>query len=689
MGGEGSKYAYHKSKVPGDSIKKGYDTYRGIGYQKLIKADDIVGGGDGPGVSCGHPFKPARDVFQTDNATYRGDHRYLDCGWGGACMNCDMYPYGDMKPDTASVINSVKVPIGQKLTIANGVDDNNSKPDKIGCSTNPNDITKIGWNFGDYANNNNWPVKVPEAVATGCSGGSTSIQDIFPRTTDFKIKKDYRSNFTNEWLYHPANSNKSLDKADIDNGCWLGPDIIAKSQGKDVCLTGEVDWPTFCQLGDFISTKAECQQQCGNVKEGHEGDKTYCDYGYERLCTKRKGDPLKRHPETGVMIYSDKDWYQSPECNSYCGSPESSKCKSIKDSICSRSSKEWLTDDNLPGFCKSFWRNNKNSDAMEKVCKDELKNSEGEQNIFSHKGCGKLCDGDNQDIDNDWCKNIRLEYCTKNDKNMLTDECYDFCSKFPDLCDEYIGGNKGMCNRLNITSEDDLNKTVEGTKYKYSDWCGCMMPTQYYEDYTKGIFKKFNDLGYSVEEQVDLLPECMYPKCKGGAIRTSAQQKRVDNKECKQCVQIMLQNITGNVVDSNIASKQDASCGGISKNVAPPLEAGIYSVNKGAERIRVKSDQKYCKYKNLDDYNSDISTTKIIPGDIDSIPESNPLSAEITCKVAGTSNTNGTSDNTAAIIGGSVGGVIVLAIIITLSVLGSQGYFNKKKITPGQSMKFK
>jgi hypothetical protein len=664
--------SYKKSKVPDYSIKRGYDTYRGIGYNTLIKADDMVGGGDYFGLKCGHAPKPAKDVFQTDNITHRGEHRYLDCdgvAWTANCNNCDMYPYGNMKPDTASVINSVKVPIGQKLTISNGVDDNNWNPDKMGCSTNSNDITKIGWNFGDYANTNTWPARVPEAVATGCSGGSSNGQNSFPHTTDFKIRKSFQPEITNEWLYHPANSNKSLDKNDIDYGCWLGPDIITKSQGKDVCLTGEVDWPTFCQLGDFISTKAECQQQCGNVKEGHEGDKTYCDYGYERLCTKRKGDPLKKHPETGAMIYSDKDWYQSRECNDYCGSPESSRCKSLKDSICTRSSKEWLTDDNLPGFCQSFWRTHKNSDAMEKVCKAELMNSEGEQNIFSHKGCGKLCDGESQDIDDKWCKNIRLEYCLKNDKNMLTNECYDFCKNNPDLCDEYLGGQKGMCNRLNIKTSEELDKLVDGTKYKFSDWCGCMMTRQFYDEYKEQMYKEFSDLGYSIEEQVDSLPECMYPKCKGGAIQTSAQEKSIINGACKSCVQIALMAVTGNAVKSNFATTQDSSCGGIKKTEEPPIEAGIYSINKGAQRIRVFDDNSYCKYNTKDEYDKDVTKTKLVPADIDRIPNSNTLNEKINC-LAAIKSESSLSD---VAIGLIVAGVIVIIIAVVVIVLKVNG----------------
>ena len=242
---------------------------------------------------------------------------------------------------------------------------------------------------------------------------------------------------------------------------------------------------------------------------------------------------------------------------------------------------------------KEYWQKNVDRVSMNKACRAELLNEEGEQNIWSGNGCGKLCRGEGTDVDTDWCNTIKAEYCRKNDKNMLTDDCYEFCSKNPDLCDDYLGGERGMCSRLGIKTQEDLEKPVEGTLKNISDWCGCMMPRSFYEKYAKEIDAKFNEYGYSILSQIDLSPECMYPKCKQGSIMTKSQYNRKKEGMCIDCVQIMLQNLDGSFINNDFVSEQGAGCGEIKKMDLLP---GVYNVTGIDKYIRVFDDKSYCEY---------------------------------------------------------------------------------------------
>ena len=544
-------YDYPGTSVPNNTVKKGFDTFLWSRHKELNAQDKYVGGGDSSATGrCRHPAKKVKDVLRTNGRWQKGNHRWFDCSPVN-CGNCDAYPEHD-DYGKAGPISSVKVPIGLKVVLQPGEADN-LHDKKFKCTSH--NSTQVGWNYGDFRGSN-WPARVPKDVAIGCSWGNSMRQNKFPKTTNnFKFKR-------------------SSDGRNEHSECWLGSDII-KSARKTMCTIGTVDWPTYCQLGDFVDSQEGCRNQCRDVKEDMvPGDKKHCEYALDRLCRTRKGDPLKIDPNRGTMINASKDYFTAPICQKYCGSAEDSRCRSVKNDICSSDSSKWLTDTGLPGLCKSYWSRHRDTNAMNKSCGTDLVNSKSTQNVFTNKGCGKLCPGGSLDVDKGWCDTKRLDYCTKNDSNMLTDECFRFCEQNPDTCDEYLSGPRGMCSsRLGIKTEDDLNKPVLGTNKKYSDWCGCMMHTQFYEDYADGVLKKFNDLGYSVSGHVDLAPECMYPKCKGGSIKDSSQQHNLDNGECKSCVQIMLQNITGNIVDSDIASHQSAKCANIRKRPEPPASS--------------------------------------------------------------------------------------------------------------------
>lgn len=545
----------YKGTVPDGTIKKGYDIYKDSNYRNRVSLDEVYGGGVG-GTECGHALKPAADIFQSDDKSHNGQHRSLKCrkravGSGYDCGDCDFYP--DDKEAKPDVISSYRVPIGLYLDSGGGSAGTNSKEESVACYPNEWDINRIGWGYGDYTNKDRWNPRVPDEVAIGCSGGANLKPDQYAKTYNgYKIKHDNR---------YTENDPKTPDTDD----CWLGPTQI-NSDDNVVCLKSGVDWPTYCQLGDNIKTSG-CQERCKPTIDKPDPP-DYCKFAFNRYCKVKKGDPYKRDPVTGEILYSTTNNIVNVSdldvnCKDYCGTAGSDKCIEIKDDICSRPA-DFLKHDWLPEYCKDYWKGNPDNSIMSKTCKDVMLDKDSGQSVLSGKGCDKLCTG--YDIDKDWCDSLRGEYCTSSDANMLSEKCYQFCSTSgnENYCSNYllgIDGETGMCSRLGAHTEEDLNKIVDGTNRQISDWCGCMMPSKYYSDFvdkTTGVIK---DQGYVINGQIDIHPECMYPLCSKGSIRTTSQQSRIDNGECKGCVQIMLSNATdSNISNSNFAQNQSLVC---------------------------------------------------------------------------------------------------------------------------------
>lgn len=573
------KNAYLNSVVPKNTIKKGYDPYRVSNFNSPLSYGDGLGTcSDKEAMKCGKTWTSVNKVFTLDNKWHKGEHRCVSCGGTSItpfCFDCDFQ--GSSHP-----ANSVKVPIGSEVIVSGGNITTNTRVEGTGANQvncwGPPNQTDLKWGRGNFKDWTEQPEKMPDEVATGCAGGYNLGRDQFVKTLNgFKIHNDAE--------------NKNFKSDD----CFLGASKF-KTPGNTACLYGGIDKNSFCQMGDYIVSESVCKNECDKFKEGEvPNDKRYCDYGYERLCEKRIGDPIKRD-DNGEIVYATKDYLKSePDCMTYCGiSASSPQCKKIKNNVCTRRISDWADPESwIPNYCRAHWQKNPDRNAMDKICRAEMLKEDGEQNVWSGKGCGRLCMGEGTDADTDWCKTIKAEYCRKNDNNMLTDDCFDFCAAYPDMCDDYLSGVGGMCNRLGITTADDLDKDVEGTLHKYSDWCGCMMPRGFYNEYADGINKQFQSQGYDILSQVDTKPECMYPKCKQGSIMTNAQNTRMVNKMCTDCVQIMLQSYDGSFIDNNFASEQSASCGKIKQQLLFP---GIYNVKKINKYVRVFDDKSYCVY---------------------------------------------------------------------------------------------
>lgn len=387
-----------------------------------------------------------------------------------------------------------------------------------------------------YGTSSRLPKQLNEDTATNCAGGSSYGSGSYP---------------TRDSTYF-----KSSDSIQKTRSCYHGI-YASKDHDEENCLIGGVQWPVFCQMGDYAGTVPQCKTQCGN-KTSTSGD-DYCNWSLDRLCGKTEGDYVKKN-QYNTKVKSDRNWIVDPVCKSYCGSSSkngSPVCQTHKKNYCKRKD-SWP---DAAEYCYDYWKENKDASNMSNACKNKLTTASSPENITQNDGCGYLCRGGALDVDKDWCNGRRQEYCTANHNNMGTQYCLNFCKDNPDLCESYLQEN--FCKNKG----DKMDNDVPGdTGKKYSDWCGCMMGTQFYQDYRDSVFKQFQDAGYNVEgiSHVRTEPECMFPKCKGGSVLTSDQRDNI--KDCgSSCVQIMLNTFDNTNIGGNYFPQQSANCSNIVK----------------------------------------------------------------------------------------------------------------------------
>jgi len=445
-----------------------------------------------------------------------------------------------LKSTQANTFSSGKVPIGAWVRVHDGGCENKNVSDNF--------IYGVGVHSGS-----SFPQRLTDDVASNCAGGSALSYEDYPSTVN---KRAYNNN------------GATTDK------CFIG---TSSSRRNDVdnYTQGGVHYPVFCQLGDYVETNQECKNQCNNVvaKDPNsvisEPD-NYCNFAKDRLCGKQKGDPLKKN-EFDTSIPSEKNWITEKVCRDYCGGPGENKS-----AVCQRNKREFCNNPNnwpdASNYCFEFWKKNQNNVDMEGVCGDELVDPSSVQNITKNLGCGFLCRGSGLDVNDNFCTKKRFDFCTKKSSetgdynNMETEYCFQFCKDHPDLCE----------NSLNDYCKDKkelLDTQIPGPRSgrKYSDYCGCMMDTQFYEDYVNNIFSQFKEGGFEVQGAANIKtePECIFPKCKSGSILTSAQKENIS--QCgANCLQIMLNNITDTEISGDFMTNQSAKCTNIKKTVTTP-----------------------------------------------------------------------------------------------------------------------
>lgn len=461
--------------------------------------------------------------------------------------------------------------------------------------------------------------KLSDQLATNCAGGSSLT-----------------------WGKYPT--------YDGDKSCSIDKPSVYR-ENEENCIQGGIHYPTFCQLGDYVVTQGKCREQCANVKST--AGNSYCNWSYDRLCGKKRNDPLKKNA-LNTLLVSDKDYIREQDCQKYCG-PPSAKSDEMSP-LCKRHKIEYcLHPDSWPDageYCKTFWKNNPNILEMNQACKEKLLNPASPENITTNLGCGMLCQGNELDIDPTYCRSMRQQYCTASDENMESKYCFNFCKDNPDLCENYLHQYcKDKGEKLDEALPNESGK-------RYSDYCGCMMGTQFYDDYKKGIFQQFKEGGYNIEgiSNIRSEPECIYPQCKSGSILTSDQLRNIKN--CgTSCVQVMMNNFEDAQVGGDFFLDQSAKCVNIQKipepttsSAPPPSTAPSTTMAPSTSAPSTSAP----------------STTMAPISDSD---DASAIQEEDVFIEDNETSIEGGGNNQAAIIGGSVVGFIILIIAIVLGVV--------------------
>jgi len=249
------------------------------------------------------------------------------------------------------------------------------------------------------------PQKLTDDIATNCAGGSALGYNQFLRDGNNK-------------------SCSFLERITNDNFIR-----VKSSQSRS---KGGVHYPTFCQMGDYVSTVPECVDQCKDISPNPEGvGDNYCNFAKNRLCGKLKGDPIKKNSTGSDTINSDKNWILDDMCIDYCGGPDADDtdptCLENKNNYCSKPD-DWYSNEIInedigltkAQYCKTFWTKNFNIDAANNACRVNLTKSFNiDENLLSNKGCGILCppDGKNQ-VNKDFCDEMGVEFCENFDRAL-------------------------------------------------------------------------------------------------------------------------------------------------------------------------------------------------------------------------------------------------------------------------------
>ncbi len=590
------------TNVPSGTIKRGFNVYQHGNFTGLKKPEDVINRSNsecrGDGNSCdsnmyGKPIRnpTIKDIFRSDEKVNDGFHRDKCCvklSWGRwveDCGNCEFKgSHGGYDSDAKpGWISGFKVPVGMYLKA--------SGESAEGRCGGPK--TYVGWGYGSGGGDK----KLPDDVAVGCSGGWDYGQNEWAKTTnDYKFKNV---------------SNKDTKT----NECWVGVSP-PNYQDRIGCTQAGVYNPTFCQMGDYVVSTDRCQDYCKDLTiapnkrgEGAKGNE-YCRNALDRYCGTVPGEAYKRDAKGNLVKMGSGKYplFDNEKCIEYCVGANTDNCHKIKRKVCTERLEDWVTNDKLVDYCKSYWFNNLDKPFMSNAYKKTLMDTASPQNIMSEKGLGRLCDAEGTNVDDMWCKEMKKAYCTANDANMLTDKCYEFCADpdNADQCDDYV---KNMCRtRLNIEDEEGMLQSPPGSKNSYGSWCGCMMTDSFYRKARDEKLARFDELGYDIRGETDLSPECEYPYCKEGAIKTKSQQGRLTNDECKDCVQTMLTSLNNaTFVNSDVQQASTSNCGKIiDRSKVPVLPPGVYNMKATDKKYRLDSDKTYCAYANEEDVQKDL-----------------------------------------------------------------------------------
>lgn len=429
--------------------------------------------------------------------------------------------------------------------------------------------------------------------------------------------------------------------------CWVGrTDLV--NNGKDgdpltklsqMDISSGVHLPSFCQLGDNISTNKLCVDFC---KENF-NTPTFCRTAKKRLCNKtafktshpEKGESGKKYrgndydmSKQGKSGEKLKNWFKEDTvCKNYCGvrpwesaNPECSKgfveyCGQSKNynrigqgMFCSKLLKKAGEGDlNIILHPKRLGRA---ATSIVKACGvygefphpfSKFQNSLLRDNAFVGK-CGKVCSklkADTFDKKNSYdvfCRGARAQFCNHSNANMQTSHCLDFCSEFPDDCKK---GLTNFCKNVkksanskkpNVFAGDDmeeemrlLDKPFKKETRRIKLWCGCSAPEEYYDDLKKTTMEHFRISNYEFRDLSYLNNKRCLGACQASRVTPSEIKKK---DKCPDCIVNVLTNV-GTLDNGKIINNIDAECQGIISKKTGPERNTFYSVMIGVVSVLI------------------------------------------------------------------------------------------------------
>ncbi len=441
--------------VPNDTIRKTWDPYTSINFG---------------GTNIGKPKTSNLPTISKLGGTYKHMKNIFV-----------MYPnFHQLK-----TYSSGRVPIGAWAEVSNNAGRRLSLLQKFNPPCGTNVVDKMVYGEGDYTGPQ-FPEQLTDDIATNCAGGSDLTFNEYPTTNE--------DNFINK------------KDAFTTKQCFYGN--RTPPQDKDQCLKGGIQYPVFCQLGDYVATNPKCAQQCSGVRPaGADGSPkaTYCNYAYDRLCGKLIGDPLKKD-KLNTLVRSTKDYIKEPVCVNYCGSASeksSDLCQQHKLSYCTAGGP---FDEDKTAYCSDFCMANEelcfgNKSIMDKLCPPSAPTEPP----------SALCDKYTQKE----CSNTTA---------LPTERCFKFCKSNPELCMHSL---KEFCEG----KQNRLDEPVDGLpQKKYSDYCGCIQDNLY-DKYKTSVIDSLTSRKLRLLLGNDSLQSnhCISPNCTDDSIKPSQLQPCKNN----------------------------------------------------------------------------------------------------------------------------------------------------------------
>jgi hypothetical protein len=257
--------------------------------------------------------RPFADLWDDNFQSYRTDIDDDSNGLGQAsddeieqyyCVDCGCF---FCTCDIDTTVYKMKLPLGLNLftRVAESAGrDNCEKKEGPGGVRNEMEYGKYPFNQSSYLFNNEvvggYPMKLTEEVATLCAGGSQLGKDQYLNTETKRMNEvDFSYSLLNNpiWNETGASTECSLYFNDAEKTNNVGACYNALGDNcNDGFYTVAADFPTLCQMGDYIETVDECIDRCDGATKPNINNPNYCHFAKDRICSKQRvpyHDPTK------------------------------------------------------------------------------------------------------------------------------------------------------------------------------------------------------------------------------------------------------------------------------------------------------------------------------------------------------------------------------------------------------------